>query len=147
MLIGFNVLTLASATIYSVAHGLLSSLPLISSLFDDSMQNRNKKLQKKYNTQQTKIKKSRKIVTSQKNSLINNAPKQAAKRVGAALIPFAGFVIVAGIWAQEYCDRLKGNIDLHNALNNTTEEFDYSKCYNEVEKGIVDTWKSFKDWF
>ena len=147
MLIGFNVLTLASATIYSVAHGLLSSLPVISSLFNDSMQNRNNKLQKKYNTQQTKIKKSRKIVTSQRKLLIKKAITKPIQTAGAALIPFAGFVIVAGIGAKEYCNKLKDNIDLHNTLNDTTEEFNYSKCYNEVEKEIGGIWKSFKDWF
>ncbi len=132
-LIIFNVLTLASAAFYSAAYGLLSSLPAIS-LSVDSMQNRNKKLQKK-------IKKSQKIVKKQRKLMPKKAAKGIVKKAGSALIPFAGSAIVAGIGAQEYCEKLKDNIDLHNALNDTTEKFDYGKCYDEAKKDIGDFWK------
>jgi uncharacterized protein YoxC len=47
VLIGFNILTLTSATVYSVVQGLLSSLPVISPLFDNSILNKNKSLNNK----------------------------------------------------------------------------------------------------
>jgi hypothetical protein len=147
VLIVFNVLTLASAAIYSTAYGLISSLPMVSELFTDSMQIKNNKLQKINKKYKQKIKKISKIVKNQRKLLLKKSVTQTTKKASSALIPFAGSLIVVGIGIQEYCNNLKDNVDLYNSLNDTAEKFDYDKCYGEAEKDTESTWKYFKDLF
>lgn len=160
VLIGFNVLTLASAAIYSALHGLFSSLPVVNSLFDNSIQSKNKKLQNKNKNLQSKIKnqqarivksdniskkqkmkinKSKKYVKQQRGLLGKRTIKNLGKKT-ASWIPGFGIAVSIGLSAEEYCQSLKENMELSNILNGTSEIFSHNKCYSEMKENISGNW-------
>ena len=91
------------------------------------------KTKKNLNKANEKISNAKSTVSDRRDKLTGKTGTKIGKKSAAALIPFAGAAIVAGLSVEEYCESLKDNIDLSNILNDTNEHFDYDKCY-EIAK-------------
>lgn len=79
ILIGFNILTLASATIYGALHGLLSSLPIYS-LLDNSVLSKNSSLKHQLNAKTSSYNKLTKNNTDIKKN-IEKTTKRMQERI------------------------------------------------------------------
>jgi len=141
--------TAASAFIVSSwgLNNILDMVSLIDSLKKQLTSTRTHLKQTKKNLAKsnTKIQKARSTVSNRRDKLTGKTVRQIGKKSAAALIPFAGAAIVAGLSVEEYCESLQDNIDLSNILNDTNEDFDYDKCYEIAEKEASGVFRAIGD--
>lgn len=126
--------------------GLLVGVAFTGSLFqfDFNLPSYSKTAHNKLLKKHDKVKR---IVKSRRDKLSVKAAKKTGKRAAAALVPFAGVVIITSLSVQEYCKDLESNIELSNIVNDKNERFDNDECYKQAKDDAIGVFDLIEQWW
>ena len=87
------------------------------------------------------------IVKNRRDKLSVNTAKKTGKRAAAALVPFAGVVVITSLSVQEYCKDLESNIELSNIVNDKNEKFNNDECYKQAKDDAIGVFDLIEQWW